>query len=282
MQPVTQGATSPHKFVLARDSTRYFVKATQENEGRILLWLSGLSLRHVPDIVYPDMLHHNVLVVAFVPGGNLTSKHLDSSLVAEYAQIQRQWQQQGRHKPRTASDVQRSGDYCMACNAKAGEVLDRLTKEGYPFADTAATLYEGLADRMAAIAQDLAQMPLGLLHHDFREENVLVGPPQQICDWGSCYGEGPFLFDLAPFVIHDSELLSCFLRCRVPAANYSSADINRWLFAALALRFLGFLRYFWDLCPGASPADRRTEAFIRYHLDTYELLADTARWHGVR
>jgi hypothetical protein len=92
-------------------------------------------------------------------------------------------------------------------------------------------------------------MPSGWLHHDFREENILAGQPQYVADWGSSYGPGPFLYDLAPFLFGCPGRLDVFAESSELCDGVSRQAVERWLYAATAARCAALLRHALPLRP---------------------------------
>jgi hypothetical protein len=112
-------------------------------------------------------------------------------------------------------------------------------------------------------------------HHDFKEDNI-IGEPQKLIDWGSSYGYGPFLFDLAPFLVNDPDSLETFIKSSDNRKNTPRKQIDRWLHAPLGARFLGLLR--WHLHPdeprGIIHSEEECRSFLEYEYRPYKKLLE--------
>ena len=114
-------------------------------------------------------------------------------------------------------------------------------------------------------------MPFAWQHHDFREANI-VGTPQRLVDWGSSYGHGPFLFDLAPFLVDDARGSRLYRQELEICRGVSDNVFDAWMQAALAAAFASLLMY--RLCPGGGNIDDRESAqkFLEYEFQPFRRL----------
>jgi aminoglycoside phosphotransferase (APT) family kinase protein len=110
-------------------------------------------------------------------------------------------------------------------------------------------------------------MPFARQHHDFREGNILGENPQVIIDWGSSYGHGPFLYDLAPFLLNHQENLAIFIQHSDICKQAGRTAIKRWLYVAACARFMTFFTYIRERADCEKVKD--LEAFLEYHYQTY-------------
>jgi hypothetical protein len=93
----------------------------------------------------------------------------------------------------------------------------------------------------------------------------------QVIDWRSSYGHGPFLVDLAPFLVNDARGLATFVTHSDVCRSATRAEIERWLYAANCAGFAGSM-----LCRLADPPTaRRTQdrdacrALLAYEYPAY-------------
>jgi hypothetical protein len=157
---------------------------------------------------------------------------------------------------------------------EAAATMDCLFREKCPVAGMLADILESIVADKAHVARVYGSMPFGWMHNDFREDNILRGPPQQVADWGSCFGMGPFLNDLAPFLLGSPERLAVFT-ARSNICRMSRPDqIREWLRAAAQARFVGLLHYLDGYYRPVLYSSITREAFLRYHLQTYRLLLE--------
>jgi hypothetical protein len=258
------GLVSAHASRWRRGDADLFVKELKDNERDVLKRLVPLGLEHVVHVVYPELLDRGIMVADFVPGGPITGKRLEPGLVRDYATIQNcVTSDSGRESHRA---FYRDSLVHWWDGGRAS--LDRLTAEqGWPILDGWRGVAEGLDREREAVIEEFGRMPFAQVHNDFREENILAGPPQVIADWGSYYRGQPFLSDLAPFCLGHPETLSTFAEhsdiCRAEGA----ARIRRWLFVCACARFWGDIFYLSELAAGRDP-----EAWLAYEYETYRLL----------
>jgi hypothetical protein len=104
-----------------------------------------------------------------------------------------------------------------------------------------------IADHLRAhrdeITDAFSGMPFAWLHHDFPEAHI-VGPSPKLLDWGSSYGHGPFLFDLAPFLLTDPRGLEVFIAHSDICKQAARSEIDRWLYAGACAGFAGLTLWY--------------------------------------
>ena len=281
ISPVTGGHVSPHVYRLRRGDRDYFVKEVQPNERNTMQLLHRLGLAICQEIVCPELLEQLVLVTPFVAGGPARCKSLDSELVAAYAAMQNALNTRGLFDsanvpPRCKFTAADEGGFARGLIARGcTQGLEKLRAVQLPMAQR----YLALADRIAAdqerIADAHGSMPFGWLHHDFREANIL-GTPQRLVDWGSSWGHGPFLFDLAPFLVLDDAAMRAFVAHSDICRTATQAELGRWLTAELCAVFCGFLLWHLPSPEAAAPMDGegvRLSAMLAYEFAPFERLA---------
>ncbi|MHC4480370.1 MAG: RNA polymerase sigma factor, partial [Planctomycetota bacterium] len=249
-EDLTPGKDESRAFKISYRGRAIVVKRTTWNERNTLKLLTSLGLRIAPSILYPDLLDQGISVEEFVPGGQIKAKKLDGSLIEDYAEMQNVLNDRElfeKHKPDDPrcqfSDSGEGGIYAEqilgACEEGYADLV-KLRHWGLPILDQ----YIELADRMRSqrhqLAREYSTMPYAWLQHNFYEHNI-VGSPQRLVDWCHSYGHGPFLCDLAPFLIMDQEGLAVFRAHSAICKAADAASLERWLVAATRASFAGML-----------------------------------------
>ena len=285
VETISMGEVSPHKYRFRTGCRDYFVKETKDNESHALQMLATLELDICPTIAFPELLRHNILVAEYIPGGVLQEKKLEQSLVVDYCAMQNVFNDKHLYdsvEPFTRGEYRDSDD-----TGFYRSLIPRGCRDGYPkllalrqYDLPVVTDYLRIADLVRAherqIADEYSAMPFGWLHHDFREENI-VGSPQKLVDWGSSYGHGPFLFDLAPFLISDESSMQTFVSHSDICQCASRADIERWVFIATCATFVGF--WLWRIKdPNREGGNWNTQNqcrdFLEYEFEPFRALID--------
>jgi hypothetical protein len=248
---VESGITSPHKYRFQSQHADYFIKEITVQEQNALRLLHTHQLRIAPPLPYPDLLEQMILVTTFFPGGCNRDKTLPLTLLTNYAEMQNTLNREDvLLKPdrfnSNHSNEQDRGFYrrTVADNPEEWKQnLHTIQRYNLPVVDSYLALANKLDNNRQRIAEDFAAMPFGWLHNDFRLENF-VGTPPVVMDWGSSYGHGPFLYDLAPFLLNDDVGFAHFIRHSHNCRNVSPDRLKRWLYVAGWASFMGFLRWF--------------------------------------
>lgn len=271
------GHTSAHTYRLRSEGRDYFVKEVKDNERDALKLLAPLRLVHVAAVVYPNLLDRNILVAEYVGGGPLESKSLEPDLIIDLATIQNHLNG-AEYIDEPARDQEFFfGRYATRCFEEGCANLLALGALRLPIVELCRHLTDLLAERRVQIAQEFSAMPFAWQHHDFREENILGRNPQKIVDWGSSYGRGPFLFDLAPFLLNAETRLQTFVAHSHVCRKADRSTIERWLYVAASVRLMELLR-----CVQALTDCGNREAlasFLAYHYATYKSLLASADVH---
>ena len=233
------GMTSPNSYRLQRGDRDYFVKEIKENEKRILGFLAHSGLEIAPRIVCPELLAQGIVVYEYVHGTALKSKMLPPKLIRDYALLQNLLNREHVLRQTEALrgytfDGVDDGFYrnsITRCIDQGYENLLQLRAYDLPIVQAFVEIADHIRAYRTAITDDFAGMPFGWLHHDFREAHI-IGDPPKLIDWGSSYGHGPFLFDLAPFLTNDARGLDTFIAHSDICRSATRAEIERWLYAA--------------------------------------------------
>jgi hypothetical protein len=268
--PVEGGLVSEHAARMRRGARDYFLKEVRENERETLRRVTALGLEHLPRLISPELLQQDILVTLFVPGGPIKSKRLEPGLLGDYAALQNHLNRPEQVDGPLHDDEFFYGGSVLRWGRGARKRLQELhRRENCPIVGQYRRLTEQIGRDIERLAHEYSVMPFAWLHHDFREANILAGPPQIIVDWGSSYGRGPFMFDVAPFCLRYRENLEPFTAHSDICRAARKEDIERWLLVAARVRFLAMLHYLGELPPA-----RSLEQFLQYEWETYSKLAD--------
>jgi hypothetical protein len=266
---VSGGMDSGHTYRFRAGDRDYFVKEIKDNERDILKLLVPLGLMHVEEAIHPDLLDENILVTAYDPRGPLRRKEdLDPDLVREFALIQNHFNASEFVREPLRDHGFGFGRYAEKCfHIGYGQLL-ACDEHNYPIIKELIEVANHLVDSREALIAEYSGMPFARQHHDFREANISAGPPQRIRDWGSSYGHGPFLFDLAPFVLHYEPNLTVLIRHSDICKQADRKTVERWVYVAACVRFMELLRWFL-----AEPEDQAGLAeFLAHEHETYSRL----------
>jgi len=261
-----------------------FAKEVEPHEREMLRRLSRMELRHVPRILLPRLLDAMVLVTDFVPGGAIQDLALDTDLTREMAVIQNRCSDNGQ-------DDNKAREHCrtrvMVCFDRAAECLHALARSTpVPEFSDYERVFSAVEVGKSKVADIFAGMPFARLHHDFYPNNILTGPPQVVVDWGSSYGDGPFLYDLAPYLLLSAVNLEAFTEASDLCTKVDAAQLRDWLLCATAARFASFLKGLFDRGPGEAASVAQWSDFLSFYWPMFAVL-DTdmgshhiARPHG--
>lgn len=272
------GGVSPHTYKVSKLLKVFFVKETTDAESGILETLVKLRTKIIPEVRYPSLLRKNVLVATFVKGGHARSKNIDSQLIKGYTILQNELNK-AKYRKRLnkyngcTSSVKDDGFFrsWITTDFKAEKDLIYLHKR-YKLSITKKylELLAHLREQRNEITNDYVSMPFAILHNDLKEDNI-IGKPQKLVDWGSFYAYGPFLKDLAPFLSYSKKNFALFLKNSNICKNFSKTKIERWLFVALAARFLSHCK--WRLKFGKNFRNKKEcQKFLEYEYKTYSRL----------
>ena len=244
------GIVARHKYQISYREQKYFVKDIKENEKNILKILNIIGADFIPRIIYPELLDKNILVSEYIEGTRLSSKKLDPELVIKYARFQNLLNNKGylesNHLINLANYSDSDGGFfksTIKTNFNYGyRCLRSLRKFNLEIVELNLNIMEKLREERKDIIHDFSTMPFARQHHDFKEDNI-IGCPQKLTDWGSSYGYGPFLFDIAPFLLNDRNNYELFIKNSDICQLYDHQTIDRWLFVSAVARFVENLRY---------------------------------------
>ena len=263
--PISGGGTSRNVYRLRCGDRDLFVKEIKANERETWKLLSSLLLTHVQRLIHPKLLEHDILIVEYLVGGAIGHRDaIEPGVIRDMAIVQNHLP----HPELVADHPHRDdfhGRYLAECLELAERSVVDLTALGIRGLEGYREVMSLLITQREQIVAEYAGMPSGWLHHDFREENILAGPPQFVADWGSSYGPGPFLFDLAPFLFGCPARLEVFTKSSELCDGTSRQAVERWLYIATAARCASLLRYALLL----RPLRDELESYLAYHLEVY-------------
>ena len=267
-QAVGGGGASAHTHRLRSAHADYFVKEAKDNERDALKLIGPLELRHVERVIYPGLLDQNILVTDYITGGPIQSKDLEPGLIRDFATIQNHVGRPKSTDHLPASDEVGLDQHALRCFEQGYANVSALEQHGFDIATSCRKVADHLMDRREEIVGEHSAMPEAWQHHDFREANILGRDPQKIVDWGSSYGLGPFLFDMAPFIFNHEGNRRAFLAHSEICRQADASAVERWIYAATCVRFMEFLRY--SVRHLVTSADREGAAeILAYHYHTY-------------
>lgn len=280
---MTSGTVSAHAYRFRRADADYFVKEIKDNERRIHRLLIAFDLDIAPRVRYPELLADHILVCDYVEGAAMTGKRLDRGLIARYAEMQNALNR------RPVLEAHNAFSGCTFNDHDDGfyrASIERCLDEGYqnllllrahrlPIVEVFVEIADCVRAQREAVVDAFAGMPFAWLHHDFREAHILGCPPKLV-DWGSSYGHGPFLFDLAPFFAGDAAGLADFGAHSEVCAGAAGGEIARWLYAANCASLGGLL--LWRLSDLSYVDGRQGRAacrdLLQYEYPAYASLLD--------
>ena len=263
--PISGGGTSRHVYRLRHGDRDYFVKEIKANERETWKLLSSLQLTHVQRLVFPDLLERNILVVEYLLGDTIRNRNeIETGLIRDMAIIQSRLPRREFVAARPNRDDFHGG-YLTECLELGQRTCLDLAARGVRGLEGYREVMNLLVGESEQIIAEYATMPSGWLHHDFREENILASQPQYVVDWGSSYGPGPFLFDLAPFLFGCPARLDVFTKSSELCDGASRQAVERWLYVATAARCAALLRHAFALRPRLD----ELEPYLAYQFQVY-------------
>ncbi|MFX0101237.1 MAG: hypothetical protein ACFFCS_16810 [Candidatus Hodarchaeota archaeon] len=253
LEKISIGATSEAKYKVSRQERSYFFKEIKSNEAEILRILTQLGSELIPKVIFPDMLKKNILVSDYIEPSPVKTKTIELGLIKKFLKMQNQLNDKGflkenKNLRRYKFKEKDNGNlvkWIQRIVSIGNANLQLLKKYQLKILDDFIEITKELQEHSDEIARGYAQMPFARQHHDFREENI-IGIPQKIVDWGSSYGHGPFLFDLAPFLLGDAERIKILVENSDICKDRDDDQINGWLEIATCARFFAFLAYRLD------------------------------------
>jgi hypothetical protein len=279
IERIEDGTVSEHTYKLSRGETVCFVKQVKDNEAFALKLVDGLDLDIAPRVLLPELLAQHLLVAEYIPGGPLREKKLEPQLIVKFAELQNRLNNPALFAGRGTfsgcpSMVQDDGFFWRGHYQNCEQGYARLLKfrdTGHPMAEPYLAIAEQLRPARIQLITAFCAMPFAWQHHDFKEANI-VGTPQRLVDWGSSYGHGPFLYDLAPFLIADPAGLDLFVQHAQACRHVSADQVQRWLYVALCARFFDYVVNRIREDGGIGYARDAENGPLEHEYETYRLL----------
>jgi len=277
---INAGIVSNHKYKIKSHNSSFFVKEIKDNEANILKILDMIDLDFYPKILYLDLLDKNILVSEFIEGDALQSWEIQDNLLLGFTQMQNLMNNISFLKEKEIFGIsnfsETDGGFFrnqITENFLYGlETLDDLSKTNLPIVKKHFELVSFLKKDKQKIFDDFSNMPFARQHHDFKQDNI-IGNPQKLVDWGSSYGYGPFLFDLAPFLLNNKNQLELYKSKSDVCKGFTDRQINRWLYVAAVARYMEDLRYRIS-DNGWNSSKEKCERFLESEYDNYQSLLD--------
>jgi thiamine kinase-like enzyme len=274
IKQVEQGS-SVNKYRIKRDGHEFFVKEIQPHERSIWRLLSKMRLKHVPIVHSACLLDQMILVTDYISGGTLGSLDLDAGLVREMAMIQNHCSEESQRDNKARENWKSRALWCFDYAAANLQTLRRIAPS--PELSTYERTFSTVAAQKSEFAEGYARMPFARLHHDLYPNNILAGPPQVIVDWGSSYGDGPFLYDLAPYLFLSHDNMKSFVDVSKYCVDVNPTTLQMWLVCATAVRFASFLKGIFKRGPEKTASEELWGAFLRLHMPLFAVLDVNAK-----
>jgi len=246
----------------------------------MMYFLSFLKLKHIPGAVFSDLLTKQILVRRFISGTVLKSKKLDLGLIKDFITLQNKLNKEeyfrGYNRFSINNSSQKDDGFFREETSRffveGPEKLAKLKIYNLQIVNKFYKIFKHLEKNKEQIIDDFSNMPFARQHHDFRDDNI-VGKQQKLVDWGSSYGYGPFLFDLAAYLVNDRRGFEILLKHSDICKKSDRKKIERWLYVALAASFLGFLQ--WRIDIGANFKNKEEcRKFLEYEYKPYKKLLE--------
>jgi hypothetical protein len=244
--PIYQGKAAEFACNIKNSSYSYFVKDIKENEKNALYMILPLKSTHFVKTSFLDLLQDNVLVADFVDGGNYTSSRLSESLIIEYAAMQKALNDREYFKKhfRGQSSVYKMADdgyFKKTADERIKlslRILEYFLKRGNSQMRSCYMLFKEIDKLADSIIYNYYSMPFAWLHNDFRSQNM-VGELPVLVDWGESYGYGPFLQDIAPYMLDNSSDIELYFSVLFGNPKFDSIQVDKWLVSVLIYRLAG-------------------------------------------
>jgi|TARA_Y100000310_G_scaffold334707_1_gene415040 thiamine kinase-like enzyme len=271
-----------HTYKISKGNRIYFLKELKIHEAQMEYFLSQLKLKHLPFSLYPNLLKEKILIRKFIDGKMLRNKKIDMDLIKDFALMRNKMNDKkffDKHNPLKLKNYSQKDDGfyergLRANFAYASRVLRKLDKYNLKEVNDFWNILNHIKKQRKEIIQDYVSMPFAKQHQDFREDNIIVGSDgkQKLIDWGSSYGYNQFMFDVAPFLINNPKAFKAYIRISDNCNGVTQKQLERWLYVALAARFLGVIR--WRLHPNEKRANTKENCrkFLKYEYNTYKHL----------
>lgn len=202
----------------AADGRRLVVKETRPNETLILRVLAHLGSDVSPRIHHPELLKASLLVWEYVTPA--TPGPVSAALAQAYARFQNVtedgtiFDELALPAKRDKSGHDFYADTLIRCLAQGRENVRKMERIGLQTPWTICEVLELVGAHPNELADGFGAAPFAWIHNDFRDENIVGadgdGGGQRLIDWGSSYGYGPYLYDIAPYLLESDEAMRAY------------------------------------------------------------------------
>jgi hypothetical protein len=270
-----------HTYKVSNNNKTYFIKEVKPHEAQAEYFLSKLKLKRLPWARFPELLKSKILVREFIPGRMLKSKRLDPSLVRDFAKFQNRLNDKKFFKDNNLFNLNNYGRVDEKFYRKGktydfsyvSKRLKQLEKYNLEVVDKYWEILNHIREDKKSIVDDFVTMPYARQHHDFREDNIIVfNGSTRLIDWGSSYAHGPFMFDIAPFLIDNKDCYNAFVRASDICGESSKKEIQRWVYVSLAMNFLSVLKWRLHSSEGKTKDKETLRKYLNYEYKTYKRL----------
>ena len=271
-----------HTYVLSKGNKKYFIKEIKPHEAQILYFLNKINLKHIPGAVNLRLLDKKILLSEFIEGHMLKFRKIDLGLLNDFIIFQNKMKDKkffDRYNHFKLKNYSNSDNGFFKSRFKSELKTGRMNlinakrKYTIPIIDKYLQICDYLKLNQDKISEDFSKMPFTRQHHDFKENNIIKSKNGDILiDWGSSYGYGPFMYDLAIFLIHDKKALKILMNKSNLANKYSKAQIERWLYVSLAYRYTDFTNWYIRKKAPNLESEIKLKKILNYNYKTYSYL----------
>jgi len=279
-----------HTYLISRGQKNYFLKELKTHEAQMEFFLCKCNLKHLPSSIYPNLLKHKILVRKFISGRMLRSKNIDLGLLRDFAMMRNTLNKKtffDKHNIMGLKNYSQKDDGFYARELyssflKAPRILKALQKYKLQEVTDFQNILSHLKKDKKAIIHDFVSMPFAKQHQDFREDNIIVGTDgkQRLIDWGSSYGYNPFMYDVAPFLVHNPKALQKYVKISNICKGKSQKVSGRWLYVALVARFLDVITSRLHPSEGRTTTKEKCRKYLKYEYKTYKELINNENKTG--
>ena len=272
-----------HTYKLSKGNKKYFLKELKPHEAQMEYFLVKLRLRDLPFSLYPKLLKQKILIRRFIVGRMLRSKNIDLKLIKDFVNMRNKMNDK---KYFDKYNILKLNNYSQKDNgfyekdlegsfSKAMSVLNKLNKYHLNEVENVKRILNYLKGNKKSINKDFVNMPFAKQHQDFREDNIIIEKGRhKLIDWGSAYGYNPFMYDVAPFLINNAQALKIYVKNSKNCKGVSKEQISRWLYVALAARFLDIIMSRLHFSENRTNTKADCKKYLAYEYKTYKKLLD--------
>jgi len=264
-----------HKYTFSKNEVIYFIKELKNHEAQMEYFLTILQLTCLPYSNFPRLLKKRILVREFVSGEILSKRKIDLELLREFAIMRNKMNDKrffDKYNIFKMDNYSQEDDGFYERGIREDLLVVKKIINEKRGLDKLKEIYYYVSENFEKILNRYLEMPFEKQHQDFREDNIIIDSEgrHRLIDWGSSYGYNPFLFDIAPFLIDDSEAFEEYINNSDVCKDVERSKLDCWLYSALAVRFLSMVR--WRI--GEEEEIAKIIERADYELSTYSKLLD--------